>query len=459
VTPRLPAALAAALAVGSFLACAYYNGLYNANRLVGEAEKAEREGRIGEARSLWSQAAVKAESVATRYPDSRYRDDALVLQGEALRATGECALAKAPLSEALETSVDTALRKRAALALGQCCFETGEYEESIGVLEPLAEGTDTLWSRPARLWRGRSLLETGSYAEAATDLEGAPRAEAAFDLSVAYALLGRAVYARAELERRLEAPYDESGWLEALDTLGVRQAEDATGLVSQLVERSDLSDGERARLLLADGRRWADHGAMGRARERFEQAVRAAPDSNDGDQAALELALLRIKVATDLREMSVLADSLDSAVARIGNGLGAEASYAAVLRGAAAVLDTVRSSGLSENSLSAMHLDLDMFLYAEDLRDRVSARNLAAAMFRSVQEELPLSSIAPKALLAVVHLQPESADSLLLVVHSDYATSPYVLQLKGVAADRYAALEDSLRALTHERRGLKSREN
>ena len=39
------------LLVGA-MACAYYNGLYNANRLVGEAEKAQREGRSGEARSL-----------------------------------------------------------------------------------------------------------------------------------------------------------------------------------------------------------------------------------------------------------------------------------------------------------------------------------------------------------------------------------------------------------------------
>ncbi len=52
------------------IGCVYYNGLYNANQLAGEARKAEREGRRGEAQSLWAQAAVKAESVATRYPDS-----------------------------------------------------------------------------------------------------------------------------------------------------------------------------------------------------------------------------------------------------------------------------------------------------------------------------------------------------------------------------------------------------
>ena len=63
----------ALLAASLLGACAYYNGLYNANRLASDARRAEREGRAGEARSLWAQAAVKAESVATRYPDSKYR--------------------------------------------------------------------------------------------------------------------------------------------------------------------------------------------------------------------------------------------------------------------------------------------------------------------------------------------------------------------------------------------------
>ena len=68
--------------------CAYYNGLYNANRLVKEAERASRDGRIGEARSLWTRAAIKAESVAVRCPASRYRDDAWLVWGRALREAG-----------------------------------------------------------------------------------------------------------------------------------------------------------------------------------------------------------------------------------------------------------------------------------------------------------------------------------------------------------------------------------
>ena len=73
------APLAWMLLTTAMVGCAYYNGLFNANRLAADAERAERDGRSGEARSLWAQAAVKAESVATRYPGSGHRDDALLL--------------------------------------------------------------------------------------------------------------------------------------------------------------------------------------------------------------------------------------------------------------------------------------------------------------------------------------------------------------------------------------------
>ena len=40
------------LLTAGMVGCAYYNGLFNANRLAADAERAERDGRSGEARSL-----------------------------------------------------------------------------------------------------------------------------------------------------------------------------------------------------------------------------------------------------------------------------------------------------------------------------------------------------------------------------------------------------------------------
>ena len=81
---RRPFRPALILLAGAVAACAYYNGLYNANQLAAEARRAEAEGRRGEARSLWLQAAVKAESVIVRFPESDRRDDALLMRGLAL---------------------------------------------------------------------------------------------------------------------------------------------------------------------------------------------------------------------------------------------------------------------------------------------------------------------------------------------------------------------------------------
>jgi len=68
--------------------CAYYNGLYNANRLADDAQRAIRQGRPGEAKARWQEAAIKAESVAIHFPHSRYREEALLLQGRALLKLG-----------------------------------------------------------------------------------------------------------------------------------------------------------------------------------------------------------------------------------------------------------------------------------------------------------------------------------------------------------------------------------
>jgi hypothetical protein len=123
--------------MGLLIGCAYYNGLYNANRLAGEADRAEREGRVGEARSLWAQAAVKAESVATRYPDSRHRDDALLLWGRGLAHAGDCRRAVGPLGFAVDSSPDAGLRREARLLLADCRLLLRQPSLAIIAVEPL----------------------------------------------------------------------------------------------------------------------------------------------------------------------------------------------------------------------------------------------------------------------------------------------------------------------------------
>ena len=452
--PRLRSLLVAATASILF-ACAYFNGLYNANHLASDAEKAEREGRVGEARSLWSQAAVKAESVATRYPESGYRDDALLLQGRALQATGDCARATVALETAVHSSSDSVLRNKASLILGQCYVYLAEYESAIDVLTPVAEATDTLWSIPARLWRGKALFRSGRNQEAITDLKGADVGEAALDLSMAYSAVGRTAYARSTLDGVVYGPYDELRWHEALDSLGRKYPGDASAIVDVLVEREDLSEGERARLLLAEGQRWADRGLWDQAAVHFGRSAQIAPDSVDGLDAAVRRVLARIRAVEVLDDLAALADSLGHAVESESSGSLERATYLEIARGSVRAL---RASSVPTASGSG-HPDLEVFLRAEEMRDYVGAFPLAAAMFRHVAEAYPSSAIAPKSLMAAAQLDAPRADSLLFVLRTEYATSPYALLLKGIAGDRYSAIEDSLRTLTAGMRRTLPREN
>src|ERR1051325_2839274 len=115
-----PRAAALGLAVGGAVSCGYYNGMWSADHLAKEARRLEASGRDVDARSYWSRAAVKAESMVAGHPNSRWAEDALVLQGEALARSGVCARAQGTL--ALRSVRDGALRERAALAAAECAL-------------------------------------------------------------------------------------------------------------------------------------------------------------------------------------------------------------------------------------------------------------------------------------------------------------------------------------------------
>jgi tetratricopeptide (TPR) repeat protein len=432
-------------AVGSVIqiGCAYYNGLYNANRLVGEAEKAEREGRPGEAHSLWSQAAVKAESVVTRYPDSKYRDDALLLQGRALWATNDCAAAIAPLQEAVETTPDSSIRAEGRMLLGQCRFALGEHAAAADAFEPLTRTADSSVVRTALLWQGKALLAAGTYDSAATVLAAQGETEAYLSLSVAYTRLGRPSAAEEALLHEVTTEFSETGWTAVLDTLGVAYPAAASAVVTRLVERPDLSAGQKGRLLLADGRRWLASGDANRAARQFDRVVELAPDSGVAREARAQRVVAETRMVSNVGELPRLLDSLEATGLEAGTGEGEVATLAAVLRAAVAALD--RSRG--DDDLGSRHKDLRLFIAAEAMRDVIKALPVAGALFRAIPDSFPDSPVAPKALLAAAGLQPSHADSVIAVLHERYPNSPYTLVLTGAAGDRYAAVEDSIMTL------------
>jgi hypothetical protein len=435
VTGRALAFALVLLATG----CAYYNGLYNANRLAREATRAERDGRTGEARSLWSQAAVKAESVASRHRKSKYWDDALLLQGRALARTGSCLLAVAPLGLAADSSGDVQLGNEARLLLGECRLQMREPESTLVAVEPVLASGGTAERSGAHLLRGRALLRLGRDAEALEELTASGRREAEFDRAMVLTRLERRPEAAATLDALVEGPYDEALWLPALDTVGAGAPASVSPLVDRLTDEEGRRIGERLRLWLQDGRRWLAVRDSVAATRRFDQVRALAPDSVEGRTARAHLAVFAAARAPAWPQVRGLLDSLNAALRLGGDAVRVGGVHLSVV--------TRAERGLGEEGGA-----LGLFLAAEDVRDSLFNVPLAASLFGQVEERYPESALAPKSLLAIAAVRPDDSDSLIAILRERYPASPYALVLAGAGSAAFEALEDSLLRETREAR-------
>lgn len=428
-------------------ACAYFNGLYNANRLAGEARRAEREGRTGEARALWAQAAVRAESVAVRYPESGYRDDALLLWGDALRRIGDCRRAVEPYAITVDSSPDPGLVRRARLGLGECYVRTRRPDSVALVLGSLAADTTTPQADTAAYWLGRAALLAGEPVRAAEVLEQSRHPEAAFYL--ARALLGAGDPARAAeaLERRVAGPFLETEWRAVLDSLARSDPDAAGRLVDRLLERRGLTSGQRARLLVDDGERWMARSAFQPAAPRFRRAMEVAPDSADGQVGRVRLAQITLRGADDLGAIAQAFAEVRTAAGTSGRALQVAQLPLQLLR---------RVNGAVERGEGPL-ADVLRFVAGEVLRDSLHAPGLASEMFLLVGREHPESLLAPKALLAAAALDPAIADSVRSALAQRYPTSPYTLAVAGDRSPQLVAVEDSVRVLLSRARGVVDR--
>ncbi|MFQ5551391.1 MAG: tol-pal system YbgF family protein [Gemmatimonadales bacterium] len=419
------------IAVTLAASCAYYNGLYNANRLARDANKAEREGRAGEARSFWNQVIVKTDSVLVRYPTSKHRDDALALQGHAYRKLGQCRRAFAPLLEVVDSSPDPNLVAASRLDLGQCYLDERQPDSAVIWLSPVVE-VPVRYADDARYWRGRALLRMGALERALADLRRTSRPEAAFDRSLVFVQLGSAPDAAAELEAVLDERYQEQLWHDALAALGSLDERIAASLVDSLIERGDLTRGERARVLTADGLRQRSSGRVALALDRFAAAREVAPDSLAGRVAAAHFVLTEISAA---REVAAVPDDLEAVATMLGPDQLMVAGAVDILT--RLVADSVR------HELS----DLSRFVIAELVRDSLDAPLLASSLFQSIEVDFPGSVLVAKSLIAASVIDYDRGGILLQRVLERYPDSPYTLAMRGMATPRYEVIEDSLSVL------------
>ena len=412
--------------------CAYYNALYNANQLAERARAAQEQGSPAEARSLWEQVAIKAESVTIRHPGSKYFDDALLLQGIALSQLERCREAIAPLSGAESSSPDPLLVNRARYLLGRCYVATDEPAMAMEVLDSLLENVGSgEGSRPALLWRGRAALAMSRYGEATEDLARSGDPQARLGLAFGLAHLRRWDELDSLLGAALRRGYDEPAWLGALDGLGSGNSEAARALVNRLDVRSELTELERARLLIADGNRLEAAGRSSEGAERFRSVASRLPDATLGRLARVRLILNRLRFDGAPASVPAVLRELEAS-SRGGPAAELAAPAISILR---RIVTHVRGRPGS---------DAELFLLGELARDSLLAPLLAGSLFRRVQFEHPESAIAPKALLAAAWAEPGARADLIERLRSDYPKSPYARALSGEDPAGFSAAEASL---------------
>ncbi|MGB7211399.1 MAG: hypothetical protein WBC97_02125 [Gemmatimonadales bacterium] len=426
--------LAGVLGLGG---CAYYNSMYGAVHLARAAERAEQRGRTFDAQGDWAQVAAKAETTYVRHPRSRWALPARFLAGKAYQRLNSCERAVGPLELVRAESRDSSTVAQARALLGDCYTKLNDPAAAAAAYRPLLTSPDSAIRHSALFAVGVADLATGDPARAADELldSGDPRAPAYRVIALARA--GRPVPAAA-LADTLVARHDSLvGWDSVFAAVGAADPELGSALVDTRAAQPDVTPQQKAQWMADDARRLLARDTV-RAFARYAEVDSLEPGSEPARQAAVGRAEVWSARAIGPIELDSAEGYLDRFAGTSTAGayqVGPELSAVRWLR---AELDSLVPAAPSS--------DIRTFLAGEFARDSVGASKLAAVLFRRVAIDAPTSPYAPKALLALARLEPSRADSIADVLHTEYATSPYLLALSGASAPRYSALEDSLLA-------------
>ncbi|HWA58523.1 MAG TPA: hypothetical protein VG692_14780, partial [Gemmatimonadales bacterium] len=240
----------------------------------------------------------------------------------------------------------------------------------------------------------------------------------------------------ATVDSLIAAKDTAAPWVDIVALVGAKDAEAASALTDRLVAWAALTPSYRGRLLLQDAERLTRiDAARGLARVHAVESVAAGTDQVA--EAQMFLARRRLLEVDHLDSLRVIA----------GEIAGMEEGAGAMMPMAQRLAQVARKVAATADSLTpeVPQGDLRLFLAGELARDSLGAPRLAALQFRRIMDEWPASPFAPKALLALLDLQPLDADSLQARMRATYTASPYLIATDGGDSPQLGELEDSLR--------------
>jgi hypothetical protein len=406
--------------------------MWSAERYAKEAQRLESRGQDGEARSQWARAAVKAESVLARHPHSRWADDALVLQAEALARSGLCVRAERAITKARATIKEASLRERAGLAGAQCALAAARPGEAEAALGEALVSQDAARRSRAEYFAGDAAAARLDYDAAVEHFRRSREPGALTGRTRALLAGGRATDAAALVDTLADARLRDTERADFLaDLAAVGGADAASAALDRLLGRARLPFAEQARLLIADGDRRLTHGDYDAAAARYREAMAVAPvTTNEAGFARVQVQSVLAARAAQRSDLAPIIEELTRLSREEGGGAGGGRGQR--------LLELVTQAATAPQTPGAR------FRAAEIARDSLNAPVLAGQLFLDAAAADSGSVYAPKALLAALALLPERRDSIALLLDEQYSMSPYTRAFHGEPSVAYAAAEDSL---------------
>ncbi|MGH7634442.1 MAG: hypothetical protein ACRENC_11980, partial [Gemmatimonadaceae bacterium] len=183
--------------------CAYFNGIYNAQRAEHRADTMRRSGRSAVADSLYQLAATTADSVRVHHPTGHWAARAELIAGWSLAMSSDCDRAEPLLRSVLMRAAarDTG-DARATLALGVCLIRAQRYAEGRALVGPLGALPDRQVAADASLWAAVASTVLGEPDSVRAYMQGVSRSRVDWQLSRIYLDQGQWASAESLLQRR-----------------------------------------------------------------------------------------------------------------------------------------------------------------------------------------------------------------------------------------------------------------
>lgn len=397
--------------------CVYFNGVYNAKSAARSGDSQLARGSDVEASAFFQTSAEKAETVLVRYPESRWRTEALYLAGRGAAFGGNCDLAFVRLNEYLERDDSQAQeRNRARLALGMCDVRSGRVESARARLDSLLDVPEAGIAGQARLWAARAALAAGDRDAVAVYLKGA--ADGVLSWELIQSSLSAKEFVRAEsllVQRAQQADYRDIT-TRAFRDLWAAGEYDAVESIVQAYDLARVRDVNRAAMHFQVGELNLRSGRDTTAREHFQMAkTLASQDTVLYRESTARMAFMGLSTVTSLRGLDSIFSAQDAGVLRTPYAQRINEQVLLVRL----LADAAEPTGAS------------LFLAAEVARDSLHADSLARNLFLDVARKVPGAPMAPQALYAAGMLLPDSADRWTEDIKRNYANSAVAAWLEG----------------------------